>query len=114
MIGEPEARDDGSHGDLGISPCAPESSPPIGAENGIEKFEEAFLAHIVIAIGEDNGAGIVIFVVNQWHVRFRCPMPDDAMAGGMTVGQRALPELAEIYKTGHVPPVGLLGAGGQP
>jgi hypothetical protein len=52
----------------------------VSVENGIEKFEEAFLAHIVIA-------------------------------GGLTVGQKALPELAEIYKTGIAPNAGLLGSG---
>jgi len=125
------------------------------------------------AIGEDIGAGIVMFVVATWHVRFRCPMPDDALAkihakksrgnyylseadksawieqerrrrwrallltikaklvsvengiekfeeaflahiviaGGMTVGQKALPELAQIYKSGAMPTAGLLGSG---
>ncbi len=52
----------------------------VSVENGIEKFEEAFLAHIVIA-------------------------------GGQTVGQKALPELAQIYKSGSMPNGGLLGSG---
>ncbi len=127
-----------------------------------------------IAIGEDTGAGIVIFAIAEWHVRFRCPMPDEALviavwqkkhgkydwptsahkanwieqerkrrwrallltikaklvsvengiekfeeaflahiviAGGLTVGQKALPELAQIYKSGSMPTGGLLGPG---
>ncbi len=124
-----------------------------------------------VAIGEDSGAGVVIFVVAGWHVRFRCPLPTPAQAaerkdghgyrlgatkqgvwleeerrrrwralgftikaklvsvengiekfeeaflahivveGGMTVGQKALPALAEVYKSGKMPNGGLLGAG---
>ncbi len=125
------------------------------------------------AIGEDQGCGVVIFVVGDWHVRFRCPMPTMEMAtkhvkpkrgsyyatqsdkdawldserrrrwrallitikaklvsvengiekfeeaflahiviaGGLTVGQKALPELASIYKSGTMPNGGLLGSG---
>lgn len=53
----------------------------VSVENGVESFEQAFLAHLVLP-------------------------------GGDTVGQRALPALAEAYRTGKTPP--LLGPGAGP
>lgn len=53
----------------------------VSVESGVETFEEAFLAHIVLP-------------------------------GGVTVGQRALPAVAEAYKSGSVHQGFLLGPGG--
>lgn len=49
----------------------------VSVENGVETFEEAFLAHLVLP-------------------------------GGATVGQKALPAIAEAYKTGQQPTNNLL------
>jgi len=46
----------------------------VSVETGVETFEQAFLAHIVLP-------------------------------GGMTVGQRVLPAVAESYRTGTLPPL---------
>lgn len=54
----------------------------ISVENGVETFEEAFLAHLVLPSGQ-------------------------------TVGQTALPAVAEAVKTGKTPSM-LLGPGAQP
>lgn len=147
-----------------------ESKSKIEIDEMLRKWKAAS-----VAIGEDQNAGIVVFVVNEWHVRFRCPMPTaeqaakgaksarrhyptDAqkaewldqerrrrwrallltikaklvsvengiekfeeaflahivIAGGLTVGQKALPELAQIYKSGTMPTGGLLGPGSAP
>lgn len=51
----------------------------VSVESGVETFEEAFLAHLVVP-------------------------------GGGTVGQHALPAIAEAYTTGRLPP--LLPSGG--
>lgn len=56
----------------------------VAVSSGVETFEEAFLAHVVVP---------------------------DGQGGATTLGRLALPGVAEAYRTGKLPP--LLGAGGS-